>query len=552
MVINHDGTVSVNATVHLLNSGFSTDTATAPVPGSQAQYIIDSTRTDNNGIFSFDSILPGKYIIEAFDDSTNAVRYSGLIIDAGNTKLYLGILALKPVGSLKGRVSLSLGGNPRKVMVVASGGDRISIPDESGIFTFNNLPEGDYSLRLIPSLDNYDVLDTGSFHVVSDSTADIGTLYPPYTGIPSPRNLTLTYEPARQYVFILWESVDTSDIGGYNVHRAPAGGNFECITSQFIPRTVTSYIDTNPGQDTLYQYRVTSLDTSRQFSSIWAGGSSDTIRITSTVTLLRVFSLEQFGKLVAATIFPDGSFSVAQNGFFPRIYRYNSSGTLLSSWMPGEPAQMQEMYLTSDESGLTYIVNYMNDKWVAVYACDSAGTKKRHWVTGMTYDNINGIAVKSNRLYINTHLREEIHVFDLSDTNMIPERLFINKPVSVRSSRGICIPQTGFPIYTMRESILFSIDTTLFVEEPAVISQWTARDSGCLAVLTNGQIVITSRKSMEASVYTPDGLFTRRFSLKQNCAEISAIASGPENTLWVLSKNAQTLLWELRVYSAGM
>jgi|GEM_PF-7101055 len=545
------GQSAKNARVYLLPAAFLTSSSTILPVREGFMAIIDSTRSDGTGAFRFDSLEAGAYVIEAYDDSSNAVRYAGLVLDGRGGVTKLGTLILAPTGAIRGVVRLSEGGDPQKVLVIASGGDRLAFPDNAGVFTFDSLAQGSYNLRLLPLLD-YAVLDTAGVNVVSGHVTDVGILLPRYTGIPSPRDLSLAYDSMRQFVTISWTGVNSLAVGGYNIYRAPSGGyNFLRITNPYVARTRTTFIDTTAGQDTLYQYRVTSLDTTLQFESVWAGAASDTVRITSVCTLAAAHALEQNGEMTALTVLPGGSFAVAQNGGMPLIYVYNPDASLLASWLPGEPGPLQDMFLASDDSGSIYVVNYLDEKYVAVFGCTAAGAVRQQWVTGLPYSSINGIAVHGTNLFVNTR-GDLIHVFNAADMSVTPGRTFIQKPGDSRSSRGIAVSASGDALFTARSSLVFAFDTARTPENAALVSQWNAREAGRLAVRSDGSVVIVNRETMQACIYSTDGQFIARFSLKENCVDISDIDFGPQGYMYVLAKNARTLLWELRIYAIGI
>ncbi|MBD3392340.1 MAG: hypothetical protein GF418_09750 [Chitinivibrionales bacterium] len=536
-----NGAAPDSARVYLLPDDFVSSSPAAGSSGSRPDSIVDSTVADDRGNFMFAKVRPGIYVVEAFDDSVNAVRKSTILVRGNETK-DLGVLTLKPTGRMTGTVRLTEGGDPQKILVVASGGNRIVFPDAGGQFVFDSLAEGIYDIRLLPLLLDYSVLDTAAIMVLSGHATDIGVLTPAYTGVPSPRSLSLSYDSVKQFVTISWIPVDTGAIAGYNVYRAPVGNyNFVRITDPYVPKTDTAFVDTTPREGTTYRYRVTSLDTTFQYEGTWAGTEEDTVAITGIAANVATHALFQSGELVELTVLDNGSFAVAQNGTIPLVYFYRRNGTLKASWMPGEPAQLQDMYITHDDSGYVYVVNYQDDKYVTVFRCDSVGTVSQTWVTGLTYGNINGIATCGKHLYVNT-MRDMMQRFDMTDTTATaPDS--IPRPAKATSTRGLVINPSAGLLYTRRSSIVFTLDTAAHY-----LGEFTARQEGRIAVRRDGLVFVAHRKTQRISVYDPQGEFLAQFGVGHGSVDLGAIAFGADDTLYVLAKDAQTLLWELRRY----
>ena len=202
----------------------------------------DSVVTDSTGKYAFDTTLDtGTYIITSASGN-NAVLIDSVAVKNKATTDTLAPDTLKPAGALKGVIRLSEGGDPRKVFVLAFGIDRFAKVNVDGSFKFSALAEAKYDLRLISSLDNYGVLDTVGVPVRSADTTNLDTISLPFTGIPTPKNVSLSYDTLKQIVSLTWTKADTALVKSYNVYRRNVDSN-----------TVAVRINTSPVADTVYR-----------------------------------------------------------------------------------------------------------------------------------------------------------------------------------------------------------------------------------------------------------------------------------------------------------
>ncbi len=177
VLYNSDGSCAAKVTVHIRPKSYLPDRTLLGLAKRAA--VIDSTMTDNSGKFAFDTTMDtGTYVIEAAQGA-NAVFIGPVAIINKRVPIYLLPDTLKPTGAIQGTITLSAGGDPRKVFVLAFGIDRFAFVQADGVFTFTGLAEGSYAFKVISTLDNYGILDTGNFTVTPAETTDIKTLAPP-------------------------------------------------------------------------------------------------------------------------------------------------------------------------------------------------------------------------------------------------------------------------------------------------------------------------------------------------------------------------------------
>jgi hypothetical protein len=222
----------------------------------------DSVVTDSAGRFAFDTTIDtGTYVITSASGN-NAVLIDSVTVKNKATTDTLAPDTLKPAGALKGIIKLSEGGDPRKVFVLAFGIDRFARVNADGSFKFSSLAEAKYDLRLISSLDNYGVLDTVGVPVRSADTTNLDTINLPFTGIPTPKGLTISYDTLKQIVTLTWSKADTALVKSYNVYRRNVDSNTVAVRINASPVADTVYSDSTGVQGTTYEYMVAAVNKS--------------------------------------------------------------------------------------------------------------------------------------------------------------------------------------------------------------------------------------------------------------------------------------------------
>ena len=134
--------------------------------------------------------------------------------------------------------------------------------DTSGVFIFENLAESNYNLRIIPYLDDYDVMDKFDISVTSEDTIDLGLLELQFNGIPTPKNLIADYDTLSNNVKLTWNTEDSSLVKGYRIYRKiGTSGNYSYVSDSIIIDTF--FIDDLSNgleKGEKYQYNVRALD----------------------------------------------------------------------------------------------------------------------------------------------------------------------------------------------------------------------------------------------------------------------------------------------------
>lgn len=250
-------TPAVNVKVNIRPKTLLADTSIYGLKKSSS--VTNSAVTDNRGFYIFDSTLVnGTYVIEA-SSGNEAVLIEPVLVSKESTDT-LPPDTLKPVGAITGTVRLSEGDDPRKVLILAFGLDRIAHVEADGKFTFSNLAEAAYDLRIIASLDNYGVFDTTNVVVSSGNSTDLGVLTLPFTGIPTIHDLSIDYDTLIKTVTLTWSSVDTTMVSGYHIYRRNVDSNTIPMRLNTSALNTTQFRDTTIRQEFTYEYNVTIVD----------------------------------------------------------------------------------------------------------------------------------------------------------------------------------------------------------------------------------------------------------------------------------------------------
>lgn len=137
-------------------------------------------QTDDNGMYHFDSIPRGMYIIEAKSDDGKVV-YIDSVNTAADTlsesdTLFLEPDTLEKDGGIHGTISPP--DDSIRVYIVVLGLDTFVRVNADGSFTIDNLPRGDLRFQFVTSLDTQKPLGMLTVKTLSDTTVNLeDTLY---------------------------------------------------------------------------------------------------------------------------------------------------------------------------------------------------------------------------------------------------------------------------------------------------------------------------------------------------------------------------------------
>ena len=258
-IFNKNGSPAKNVSIYLRKKTY---LANISAFLSKKSTVLDRAlaTTDANGKFTIDTVDTGVYVLEGADGGNNLALNDSVAVKNKDSIVILPPDTLEPAGAIKGIVKLSNGGDPRKVFVLAFGIDKFAQVDSQGSFKFVNLAPGKYDLLLIPVLDNYNVLDEFNIPVKAMDTTDLDTIQLPYTGIPIPKGLKISYDPSVQGVTLTWNKPTTgTKIQSYAIYRERSDStSFVNIKSGV---TDTVFYDSAVVTDKTYKYGVAAVDT---------------------------------------------------------------------------------------------------------------------------------------------------------------------------------------------------------------------------------------------------------------------------------------------------
>jgi hypothetical protein len=410
------------------------------------------TTSDANGRFSIGSVAPGAYVIECTDGINNFAVIDSVAIAKTDSTKKLPAVTLKPAGAIKGVIKLSGGGDPRKVLVLVYSVDKYAKVNADGSFRLGALAEGVYDIRLLPSLDYYDVLDTMHIPVKSADTNDLGTIELRFTGIPAPHGLTVKLDTLKQAATLSWSALDTAIVKGYYVYRRNVDSNtvFERINRNLIGDTL--YRDTKVLPGETYEYRIAAINT-----NIKEGDKSPGVSVLI-ASWFRVDSLfgkcgSQPGKLslpLALSVGNDGTVCIIENNTRPRIQVFDTNFIFIRQFgetvlsMPGDIATtadgrvvvadcgLQQIFIFSradslmpgiDVAGLNNLALDGKDRIIitsgedSVYVLSDSGAILRKWggsgVSAGRFDQPTFVAADSlGNIYICDDDNKRVQVFD--------------------------------------------------------------------------------------------------------------------------------------------
>jgi hypothetical protein len=422
VLYNLDGTRAAHATVHIRKKSTLADTT----GGGLSKILADTATviTNDSGVFRIDTIDTGAYVIEG-TSGNNLALVDSVPVKSKDSIVTLPPDTLKPAGALKGVIRLSEGGDPRKVFILAFGIDRFAHVNADGSFKFSSLAEAKYDLRLISSLDNYGVLDTNAVPVISTDTTNLDTISLPFTGIPTPKNVSIAYDTLKQIVTLTWSKADTALVKSYNVYRRNVDSNTVPARINTNPITDTLCHDTTGIQDQTYEYSVVAVGSNAMEGTKSAAVSVKIVAAISAVgfgqsglgqgTLhnpyriavqsdgnicvvdsaqrrVQVFDtvgnfvkrpqIQTASSIVGICATPRGERVIATP---TEVLKYSANDSLL---LTIDTLVQNASDITVDINGIIYVVGQDADSGGAIWKFDSTGKLIGRWLTGTYFQSI--------------------------------------------------------------------------------------------------------------------------------------------------------------------
>jgi hypothetical protein len=204
-----------------------------PSPSLKKQASVDSIFTDFDGSFSVEAKPNIIYNVIAETGNFKCIKDSVVILDTTNTT-DIGTMLLEPVGSLKGRVTLSAGHDPRTVLILVYGTNTFTVPEGSdGIFSLKSMAAGRYAVRFMSTIAGYEALDT-ILTINAGASDTLGaTIRLDYAGVQRVSIAQASWDSLLLQGVLKWHPVDTTQasIKGYNVYRGSAHNPLTLVAS---------------------------------------------------------------------------------------------------------------------------------------------------------------------------------------------------------------------------------------------------------------------------------------------------------------------------------
>jgi N-acetylneuraminic acid mutarotase len=232
--------------------------------------IVDSTFTDGNGDYKFDSLPTGNYTIIGYSKTEQKsvyiepFEYDALTQKSLDTPFDNGTDTVRAPGSIEGCVSYSQIDQTGKDVIVYIPGTSYMVTTDNGEFTMSSVPKGSYTLKfdrvnfVIKSISNVQVNPGVPTKFDSCTTLEVDTTTVP----PTPQGLSVVQNAAQGTLLLSWLGVPLPDLAGYAVYRGSLG-NLEKIKALVTDTFFTDTVFNNPLTDTLpeaFSYQITAID----------------------------------------------------------------------------------------------------------------------------------------------------------------------------------------------------------------------------------------------------------------------------------------------------
>jgi len=375
----------------------------------------DSTTTDDTGAYKFKTMSADTYNILANTDT--GFTYIDPIVVTSDVNTSVPPDTLKHSGSIQGIVELEPGDDARTVFMIFMGTNMVRMPSNvSGNFAVNSLGEGKYRVRLLTTLDNYEVMDTSFVIAAGRDSVLPQPIVMNYSGIPIPKNLQIQYDTMLQIVTLIWDTPTTGrPVGSYNVYRRNIDSNTVLARINSSPVTDTFYVDSTGMQDMTYEYQLAVVDTS---ASEGVKSMIDSVTIQPAFFIAdTIFKVQGQAWVYAAEMDAQGNYVVVNGTAYQptpaSIERYSPSGTFINSW--SIPGGVEESYfydcIAVDDSNTIFVVTKDNK----VIRYDTAGGILSQFQYPGT---VRGIGLLRDTIYIVDRIAHIVRAYDIAGDSL--------------------------------------------------------------------------------------------------------------------------------------
>jgi sugar lactone lactonase YvrE len=506
------GSAARDAQVHLRHFAALADTSGVSVDVALA-------KTDTNGRFAMDNVDTGLYVIEGIDKANNrAIIDSVQVVDEtkGNNPVKD---TLKPVGAIKGKIILSEGGDPAKVLVLVYGTDKLSWAGKDGSFKVDDCAEKkNYKLRILPLLPEYNALDTGAIDVLSAETTDAGTISLVFTGVPAPKNLALSYDSLKQIVRVSWTRPNSNkNFKGFTVYRRDVDSNTAAAAISRGLLADTVFRDSTGVAGRTYEYTVACVDT---LGNPGKTGAGKTLTVTSVIKILSAWgdSGAGPGRLFypqKMAIDDSGYVYVVDNGN-KRVRKFTAGGAFVLQF-----ADAFELVsaICTDKRGTVFIADLAANR---VYAYSSGGAAV--FSIGTPTEQYKGVTVDENG---------DLYVLGVTNSKGFIRRYdsLGNAGESWQTDQGDMAMRAGAgpDIYTCRRNVISDYSKT----GGSLLSSWTipggaeaGHNASDIVISAAGNVIVTDIETDQLLVFSPAGALIARGGSFGNITGLAMDRSG--------------------------
>lgn len=228
IVVNHSGDPIAGASVVLISSDFD------PMAESE---LFDTLTTDSVGEYNFSTVQNGSYNLQIEGDDKRAFR-KNVVVTNGEISENI-VDTLLQTGGVQGVVQYQYEENHEGIFLIFLGTERYTTTvDAAGNFAIDNLAEGEYHVKILTESKEYENVER-IFSVHSSKTNVLkDTVTLSYIGIPTPQNVTVSYNDLLQEAVVRWDGVQSDDLYGYYLYRLDrASGAFIFLSNKVIEDT---------------------------------------------------------------------------------------------------------------------------------------------------------------------------------------------------------------------------------------------------------------------------------------------------------------------------
>ncbi|OGJ88316.1 MAG: hypothetical protein A2268_05400 [Candidatus Raymondbacteria bacterium RifOxyA12_full_50_37] len=342
-IYNPGGSPAANATVAFYPANQN--------PRTSATATVTAT-TDANGRYSIVTIAAKTYNLLCEGDSGKAFRDSIIVAD---DSLNLSDTLHAP-GTLRGHAMLEGGVDSGYIFVILLGTNTYATTDSHGLFSLENLAPGSYQALVLTTVPEFASVETTlTVHAAQDEMmAD--TIVLESTGIPIPKNVSLSFDSLRKIVTLRWSKCDSTIVTSYHVYRSNSDSNTVAVKINEQPITDTMYMDSSGVWSNTYTYWVTAVDLHMS-----EGVKSTPRSVTMACPYVFINNFGQSGTAEGQLSGPSDIVSDAAGNFWvvdglrSKIMKFNSNGTFIRECSVEFPAQQHPFGIDIDNSGYLYI-----------------------------------------------------------------------------------------------------------------------------------------------------------------------------------------------------